>query len=227
MFSFLNVHKKINKLLKTAFQNHPKRVGVFISIPKNGSNSIRKVLDIGKNRDLDNTNSKFIHENHQRGVVLKERYDLENLFVFCFSRNPYDRTESWYRYHKNLCLKPYTELSFRDWIMEGMPHHFHQQNLTNWSREGLTPLLQYNFVEGCNIDFTGRIENFENDIALLIDKLNEMCLKAGEMPDFKNTNLNVHLNVSENNKTNSFTPELIENVYSLLKKDFDYFGYSK
>lgn len=229
MISFVSPRQKIaiKKLYNRVFQGHPKRVGVFISIPKNASNSIRELLGMGENRDLDDTDSNIIHENHQRAMVLMQRYHLENLFVFCFSRNPYSRTASWYQYHKSKGFKPYTEIPFNQWVMGGMPHHVEQQNLTDWTQEKLTPLLQYNYVEGCDIDFIGRVENFEEDIQTVIHKLNAQCVKIGEKPDFKNTDLNVHLNQNENKQTPIYTPELKERVYSMLKKDFDYFGYPK
>ncbi|MBC8488197.1 MAG: hypothetical protein H8D45_19385 [Bacteroidetes bacterium] len=68
-----------------------KRIAVFISIPRNASKTVLNILELGANRDIENTDSPVIYENHQRGVVLASKYELENLFVFCFSRNPYDR----------------------------------------------------------------------------------------------------------------------------------------
>ena len=38
------------------------------------------------------------------------------------------------------------------------------QNETNWEKENLSPILQYNFIEGnSEINYIGKIENFEED----------------------------------------------------------------
>nr|VFJ58830.1 MAG: Sulfotransferase family protein [Candidatus Kentron sp. FW]VFJ58925.1 MAG: Sulfotransferase family protein [Candidatus Kentron sp. FW]VFJ63126.1 MAG: Sulfotransferase family protein [Candidatus Kentron sp. FW] len=152
------------------------RIAVFISIPKNASQSIIKILELGENRDEENTASLVIHENHQRARILNQRFDLNNLFVFCFSRNPYDRCVSWYRYHKN--IEPYRSLSFDSWVMNGMPHHWIVQNLTDYVSEGITPLLQYNFLEQYKVDFVGKLENFSHDMKVIIERLNIMPLRG-------------------------------------------------
>ncbi len=121
------------------------RIGVFISIPKNASKSILNILALGKNRDQENTSSLIIYENHQRASILSQKYDLNNLFVFSFVRNPYDRCISWYEYHKNMEL--YRSLSFSSWVKQRMPHHWRIQNQTDYVSEGFSPLFQYNFVE--------------------------------------------------------------------------------
>lgn len=200
------------------------RIGCAISIPKNGSKSILEILRLGANRNLEDTNSPIIWENHQRGEVLAERFDLSNLFTFCFCRNPYSRVKSWYSHHKRLNIAPYTKMSFEDWIKAKMPHHWKSQNLTNYSELGITPLLQYNFVKNTKVDFIGRMENFDKDMLKIITILNELLNKHKIPPLFS-------YHPVKKNRTNSeslqYTPEMKDIVYEELKKDFEYFDYSR
>lgn len=201
-----------------------KRIGAFISIPKNASKTVLDIMALGKNRDIEYTDSPVIYENHQRGSVLAKKYDLEQLFVFCFSRNPYDRCVSWYTYHR--LLEPYKSMSFGDWIKSGLPHHWVRQNATNYEREGISPLLQYNFIENCRVDFIGRIENFEEDLNVVIETLNAICME--QKLDHRFLYGDKRLNTSEKQRENvRYTNETREIVYTLLKKDFEYFGYEK
>lgn len=219
---------KINKLYKSSTLHRNifrKRIGLFISIPKNGSKSILRNFDLGTNRDSENTSSLIIFENHQLGKVLNQKYNLNDLFVFCFSRCPYDRTISWFEYHKN--LKPYSELNFRDWLDKGMPHHWVQQNKTNFLLENKSPLEQHIFIEDCKVDFIGKIEDFENSQKIVKDELNKICSMENLKYRF-NIQFN-HINTSKRNKKieGYYDARSKKIVSKLLSKDFDIFGYDK
>jgi hypothetical protein len=201
------------------------RISAFISIPKNASKTVLEILDIGKNRDIDTTGSPIIYENHQRGCVLSLRYCLDDLFVFTFSRNPYDRCVSWYEYHKS--IPPYKDMSFGEWVKSGMPHHWKKQNLTNYSIESISPLLQYNFVNECKIDFIGRIENFPQDIHRVLDVLNEVAIEKRIKKRFIWQDCWINRSQRQIDTGHYYTSETREIVYSLLEKDFQYFGYVK
>jgi len=202
------------------------RIAAFISIPKNASKTVLKVLQLGRNRDEENTDSLVIYENHQRGAILRAKYRLDDLFVFCFSRNPYDRCVSWFEYHHH--LEPYRSLTFDQWVRNGMPHHWRRQNQTHYSRRRLTPLLQYTFVEGCRVDFIGRMEDFARDLRFVVDRLNEISEARGLEPRFsaadyvENTSRRRHDDYSA-----YYTPETRNIVFRLLRKDFEHFGYEK
>lgn len=201
------------------------RIGAFISIPKNASKTVLDVLELGRNRDSEITNSLVIYENHQRGMVLDARYNLGPLYVFCFCRNPYDRCVSWFEYHKE--MEPYRTLSFETWIKNGMPHHWVQQNQTNYITEGISPLLQYHYVEQCKIDFVGRMENFEQDFSSIIEKLNELCTHKGLLHRFSYRNEQLNTSTRHAAMDSYYTPETRKIVYELLEKDFTYFGYER
>jgi hypothetical protein len=207
--------------------NNKIKLGVFISIPKCATKTIIDMhkLGINRNNDASNKNNNFIiHENHQRLKVLEKKYDLSNKFVYTFVRNPYDRVKSWFNYHKGLNIPFYKDLTLNEWISKGCKTHWVKQNLTNWRKLGISPLLQYNFIEGNKeIDFIGKIENFESDSKLLITKLNNMFIKH---------NIKKHIEykkIYENTSKGSevITPESKELIYNMFRKDFDYFGYSK
>lgn len=205
------------------------KIGCFISIPKNGSKSIIEILELGRNRDNDAdepVERYVIHENHQRLKVLEDRYDLSNLFTFGFCRNPYDRLISWYCFHKD--IQPYKNLTFKEWVNERCPTHWTIQNQTNWIKEGLTPLLQYNFVEGRkDVDFIGRMENFDEDLGKIVDRLNQLAEEIGISRRFKTSSIRVNSSNKRKNVDEYYTPELKDKVYNMFKKDFEYFGYGK
>ena len=207
------------------------RVGAFISIPKNASKTVLDALELGANRNVERTRSLVIYENHQRGAVLARRYPLDRLFVFCFARNPYDRCVSWYEYHRTVeRYEPYLSLSFDEWVRRGMPHHWRRQNQTDFARRGLTPLLQYTFVEGVRVDFVGRMERFDEDLGVVVDRLNEICRRRGIAHRFRRPEKVAAKNTAPRQRTRTdeyYTPETREIVYSLLEKDFRHFGYEK
>lgn len=205
-----------------------KKFSAFISIPKCGTKTILEMYRLGMNRDNDEEEKRncfVIYENHQRLKILENKFNLENKFVFTLVRNPYDRIKSWYEYHK--FISPiYYNTSLNNWIKMGCPTHWKIQNKTNWAKEGLSPLLQYNFIEGNKkIDFIGKMENFEEDNRKIIAKLNRIFRENNVKKRiiYKDIKLN-----SKKWKTNEkITNENKELIYKMFKKDFDYFGYSK
>lgn len=232
------IEEKIGKMFKKLFKflglrkspiihSNPKalRIAAFISIPKNASKSVLEILELGYNRDVEDTTSLVIYENHQRAAVLKRRYDLSNLFVFCFTRNPYDRCVSWYEYHKN--IEPYCSMSFDSWIKKGMPHHVAVQNGTDFVAEGISPLLQFNYVESQRIDFIGKVETFDNDMMIIVDKLNSLCEQKELQHRFKHTPLKTNTSIRCDDYERYYSKETKEIVYAILQKDFNHFGYPR
>lgn len=201
------------------------RIAAFISIPKNASKSVLEILQLGPNRDIEDTTSLVIYENHQRAAVLKTRFDLNGLFLFCFARNPYDRCVSWYEYHKD--TEPYCLMPFESWIRQGMPHHVQVQNGTDYVAKGLTPLLQSTYIESLEMDFIGRMESFEQDMAVIIEKLNAICTRKGLPHRFEYTPVKTNTSRRNDDYESYYTRATKEIVYTALKKDFECFGYKK
>lgn len=203
-----------------------KKIGVFISIPKCASKTILEMFDLGFNRDNDNDddiNYYIIYENHQRLHILEKKYKLQDKFIFTFVRHPYDRVRSWYSFHRNISF--YKDISLNQWIEDGCKTHWEIQNMTNWITENKSPLLQYNFIEGnSNINYIGKIENFEYDCKNIINILNNIFEK-------ENIPKKIHYNYIKKNRSNSdkeiLSDKNKDQIYNLFRKDFDYFNYDK
>ena len=184
-------------------------------------------MKLGKNRNNDTSeprNHFIIYENHQRLCVFEEKYNLDDLFIFTFVRNPYERVISWFYYHKNTDI--YKNISLEEWINQGCKTHFKIQNQTDWIKEKKSPLLQYNFIESSKqkVDFIGKIENFNSDIKKVINILNESFCenKLPKKIKFKD----IKLNKSKKEFT-VLSQKSKDIIYNLFKKDFEYFGYDK
>lgn len=212
-----------------AVYNKNEIIGAFISIPKCASTTILDMFKLGENRDNhydEKTPQSIIFENHQRLKVLENRYNLENKYIFTFVRNPYDRIESWYYYHKSLALEPYKSKSLNEWIQQGCQTHWRVQNRTNWVGENISPLLQYNFIDGkTKMNYIGKIENFEVDCRIIISQINQI------LEDNNFTNRieyePVKSNTSDRRNKETISDKNKEIIYHMFKKDFDYFEYAK
>lgn len=115
------------------------RKGIFISIPKNASRSLLRHMGCRNGMGIHSRlrkrilSNNFIHDNHARAVVLKDRYGeiFEKGLKFCVLRNPFERAQSWYLYHRN--TPPCQNLDFNDWVLSDCPHHWASINGTRYS----------------------------------------------------------------------------------------------
>jgi len=208
-----------------ARKSAPSKIGCFVSVPKCASKSVLEILALGEERDEDSaepTERYVIYENHQRLSVLEARYDLADKYNFAFVRNPYSRLASWYQYHWS--IEPYRSFTFEGWIRQGCPTHWSVQNQTNWKQEGLSPLLQHNFLTASHTEmsFVGRMESFEQDMKTVVDDLNAICQRRGIGHRFEFQNLRVNATRSE---TRAYNDEMKEIVFNLFRKDFETYGY--
>ncbi len=204
-----------------------KLLGCFISIPKCASRTILSMFELGIHRDnhfSEKTQQCIIYENHQRLKVLESKYNLENIYVFTFVRHPYERIISWFYYHKN--IEPYKSQTLNEWIQNGCKIHWKEQNKTDWSNENITPLLQYNFIDGNKkINYIGKIENFEEDCKTIISQLNKI-LEVNNYPKQLEDKY-IKTNTSNKKNNNVITNENKDLIYEMFKKDFDYFEYDR
>ncbi len=203
----------------------PSKIGCFVSVPKCASKSVLEILDLGGERDEDSaepTERFVIYENHQRLSVLEAKYDLADKYNFAFVRNPYSRLASWYQYHWS--IEPYRSFTFEQWIRQGCPTHWTVQNQTNWQQEGLSPLLQKNFLASSHarLSFVGRMETFEDDMMKVVEDLNAICRQRGIDHRFEFRNLRVNATRSE---SRTYTDEMKDIVFQLFREDFETFGY--
>ena len=203
-----------------------KILGAFISIPKCATKSVLRIFKLGKNRDnhFDEKSDQYIiYENHQILSVLEKRFNLEDKYIFTFVRHPYQRIVSWFYYHKH--IEPYKSLTLNEWISNGCKTHWKKQNKTNWIKDNLSPLLQYNFIKGnSKINYIGKMENFEQDCKNIIDQMN-ILLDQNNFSKITFTNIKVNSRSYPNKDT--ITEENKNLIYNMFKKDFEYFNYHK
>lgn len=187
---------------------------VFIHIPKTGGITVEAALQLQPLRFRHRINKHFSgsgyisfgHYSYQKlvreGIVTRE-FDRTS-FKFAFCRNPYDRAVSHWCYvmrkHPNYIPRGTSFLEFTRAISNPkIKRHFR---------------LQYLYVDGINLDFLGRFENFMEDlekVALMLD------IHLRSVP---------HSNGTVHGPYKSYYCEesksLIEDFYD---KDFKYFGY--
>ena len=82
---------------------------------------------------------------------------------------------------------------------------------------------QYEYIKNTNINFIGRMENFNNDFKFILKKFNYNI-------DIKNTNITGNINNNNNNNNKSiyidkFDKETINLVNTIYDKDFKEFNY--
>ena len=193
----------------------------FINIPITNDNNIYDYLKLHPITDDDNnnTNNDIILENHQRLKVLESKYDLKDKFVFTFVSHPYTRIINWYKSHQH--IEPYCSQTLNEWIHNGCQTHWNIQNKTDWKGENVSPLLQYNFINGeKKIDFIGKTENYEQDCKQLIEQLNKIEIIINS----ENNIYDIHDKIiMENSYIDSKSMNIIQNLFKI---DFMYFKYN-
>jgi hypothetical protein len=200
---------------------------IFVHIPKNAGNTIRESIFNLPNNDIkmvyriedeiEYKNFMNEHLTYDEHLEKYKRYDSEDLFSFCFLRNPYERFISTYNYLAkdyfltNGCLirseasklfidkkNPIDTLIF---LKENRDHYFFKD------KHGY---LQSDFVgREKQVDFIGLIDNFNRDIDYILNKLQLQKPKQ-------------FINLNEGNRKymNLITdPQYIELVNSIYETD--------
>jgi hypothetical protein len=214
-----------------------KKKGLFISIPKNASRTIQRMLNCAL---VDGNSQKviaqvleqnFISDNHCRASVMKERYGVhfDNSLKFCVIRDPYERAKSWYLYHKELGAKPYTILNFNNWILADCPHHWGFQNGTFYSKysfplnkrrdSNYNPIHQHIFV--CDDK-----DNLIVDRILTMKTLQEDLAKISNELGYPINLEQKKVNTTKTKKSSvNFSKEAKKHLRKLLSKDFEIFNF--
>jgi hypothetical protein len=196
-------------------------LAAFLNIPRTASETTAAILGLTPIKDDPKPENRIICEHHRMSGYFSKKHDLSNVFTFCFVRNPYDRLVSWYEFHRQTIRNIPDRVSFKDWVMAGLPHHW-----IEWAVAGKSPLLQSNLTNGIKLDFVGRFENYERDMGILIRELNTLFENNGEFPRFEYRG--IRLNKTVRRDTDSYyDSEARARACELLAADFEIFDYKK
>lgn len=175
---------------------------IFIHVPKNGGQTIGRVLRPFANHLTAG------HAPISEFVIKNKKL---HYFKFGFIRNPYSRILSIYSYFKNRFKGPFAKY-FYPFELKSFDHFCNFILLTNRYMEITHTRPQYTFLtynQKIAVDFIGKFENLQIDF-------NNVCNIIG-VPPIKLA----HINKSTNKpKFSSYTREIVEHVY---KKDFELF----
>tara|TARA_R100001594_G_scaffold138237_1_gene181749 strand:+ start:1365 stop:1946 length:582 start_codon:yes stop_codon:yes gene_type:complete len=182
---------------------------IFIHIPKTGGNSVKKVLGI------DCHSHRALREYKVAFSVLQLNSKFKTYFKFCFVRNPFDRFVSAYNYLKNGGISPMDKAdcerfnlrnrTFKDFVLS-------QEGIL--SQQHFKPQSHYTNPQE-DLDFIGRLENFDIDFLNLCDLL--------KIPPCQPPHLN---NSSHSHYTEYYDSESRKAVERLYGEDLEAFGYN-
>lgn len=204
--------------------------------PKTGCSTIKKVLiqaELGKRIDFEHL--EYIHYREFNPFLkiwqvgdLEDFFQREDIFKFCFVRNPYTRLLSCYldKIKQNKFqsqqikiqagLRPDTEstLTFDEFVelVIEQPEMFMDQH---WRTQ-----YYQTFQTNIKYDFIGRFENFEKDFLSVLNRLN---IDAHQYYDAEKS----HATQADEKITEYYSTEIAEKVYQKYRIDFECFGYDK
>jgi hypothetical protein len=160
----------------------------------------------------------------------------DDVFKFAFVRNPYDRLLSAWSYfcidlesddinynhvreimkqrgtefQGRITFQSFVDLIYSHWEQMGCfdNEHWFEQNKT----------IMYDLV---NIDFIGKLENFQKDYTYVLSKLGA--------PDrfYRGLDEKENRSTRNDNLSEIYTGNLKDKLYEMYKKDFQIFGYNK
>ena len=174
---------------------------IFIHIPKAGGSSIQNIVR-KYNREL----PKCLHKDVK--YYPKKRRDA--CFVFSFTRNPYDRLLSAYMY----LTRGYGnkgDQNFGKTIASDFKGFVKNQLSDNITWLHFKPMI---FWLNDDIDFIGKIENYEKDFKYICDQIG---IRQQQLP---HKNKSDHKHYAE-----YYDDETREIVTEIYRDDIEYFGY--
>lgn len=199
---YMTEHKPKDKLdsIKTYKINHSAKKPIFIHIPKTGGKSVQSVI-AKYNTDL----KTCLH----RRVTYYSEESRELCFTFSFVRNPFDRLVSAYKYLKgghgtknNTIFAKTLSDDFKLFVLNDLPN-----NMNDWF---FRPM---DFWLNADIDFIGKLENYENDFSFV-------CRQLKISEKLPHINKSCHSNYAE-----YYDSETIDVVTNLYKNDLFRFNY--
>ncbi len=202
---FARMDGKGQTLLTPFVLNQEKKI-LYFHIAKTGGSTITQIL---RNNGIDErvlTNKKLSYNNKLEYFknIVKE---WDAYFKFTFIRNKYDLLVSNWHYDK----RPGT--SFENFIKNIVIPN--KDIYDFWIDQYYLTVIKNKPI----FDFIGRYENFNKDLAIILNRLN-----------IKKYNKNLKLNVGSYNHSKSFVEyynkETAALVYKKFKKEIDYFAFT-
>ncbi|MCE2788484.1 MAG: sulfotransferase family protein [Saprospiraceae bacterium] len=194
---------------------------LFIHIQKTGGSSITQHL-------LSNTSATFFHFPHTLLNQVQLTDEQESYFKFTFVRNPWSRLFSWYSMimieERNSIFYDYIRknapsfsafLHCIDIIDDTVPEPF-ESVVPNIKCIAFNQLDYITKPDGkLGTDFIGRFEHLGEDFKYICDKMN---IPNRPLPRLKQ--------FTQGDYRKAYTNNDIEKVYSMYKKDIEYFKYT-
>jgi len=211
----------------------PSKKLLFIHIPKTGGTTIGNIIHpydrplVFSHENLGRRYADIIkgdafhfaeHENfnyyakHAKGLEM----DISSFFVFAFSRNPYSRLYSTWKFIRKqidvgnpLFIRQYkytVKESFKSWI-----EILATIDIYSWCQK------QSWFVKKDQCNFVGRYENFEIDLRKILDTIK---IKCGDIPKLNQSS-------SKDEYKHHYDKKCRDIVYNLFKSDFIEFNYER
>jgi chondroitin 4-sulfotransferase 11 len=195
-----------SKVISITYMISDKHKVAFLHVPKCAGTSIESYL-----RDFEFHIKDHYHTTH-RELLENDKY--KNYYKFSFTRNPYDKMVSefkWYTDQSNKwnsphCKKYYKDVDFKTFVNKfltlhpGDPYHLYSQYSI------LTPLK--------GIDFIGRFESLQEDFDTVCDKIG---IPQQELPN-KYKSKHKHY-------TEYYDDETRQVVSEKYVRDVEYFNY--
>jgi chondroitin 4-sulfotransferase 11 len=180
---------------------------LFVWINKTAGVSVTSALGIDKD-----------HYNHYTAMELREvvgARDFENMFKFCFVRNPWDKVVSEFRFRIWTYQNELTsDASFAEWVR--LAYVDKDPAYHDWPKMFLPQLEWLTDEKGqVAVDFVGRFENLQSDFDRICDEI-----KIPRQPlRHENRSRESH---SYRSYYDSDTKAIVDRVF---KADIEYFGY--
>jgi hypothetical protein len=199
---------------------------IFVHIAKTAGSSIEHALKQYSDVTIELRNNDTWQEGKHLSIKqIEEKFtlNLDRFFKFTIVRHPVSRVFSFYNFIKARFGKDHvndldpaqvkiynalSDLSFSEWIESGA-----------WETVSSLRKNQVDYITNSEgkiiMDFTGRIENLENDFKAILDKLNLKEIELGK--------LNVIQSESSNMELTNAAKEILHDFY---KVDFAKLKYS-
>ena len=199
---------------------------LFVHVPKTGGSSIDRIFD-AEVPDARKVEGRMRHATYQR--LLSAEPALADYWSFGFVRNPWARMVSWWTMVGGVFAKaeaghPGAQAKLRKHPKAWLPEGEYRHDFTRWVLEGTVELPKVGRPQlvtlsargGRQVDFIGRLENFDRDIAVVREHLD---LPPVETPP--------HINrTSHGHYRDYYTPETRDHVAKVFAVDIETFGYT-